>query len=155
MVASVSAAAPVTGADFATLLSNFGSSGLSLTSDQAVDRLRQLGVPLGDPKAPLTQKRLADIMTFYGVQGTTTHPGALVDARLANAAASILSGASPSLTGQEISRQPPQPADLASCLFERNRGQCKKCCMAEGSSAKSCGTFCQDLVPPSDSEPLP
>jgi hypothetical protein len=155
MEASVAAAAPVTGADFATLLSNFGSSGLSLTPVQAVDRMRQLGVPLGEPKAPLTEERLSEIMRYFGLTGTTARPGALVDASLANAAASILSVASPLLTSQDISRQPPQPADLASCQSERNRGQCKKCCMNQGATSKSCGILCQDLVPPSSSEPLP
>ncbi len=155
MVAPGATAAPITEAEFATLLSNFGSSGLSLTSAQAVDRLRELGVPLGDPKAPLTEKRLAEIMKYFGVPGTTSRPGAFVDTNLASAAASVLITTSLFQTGQELSKVPPQPADLAACLFEPNRGQCKKCCRDEGTPAKTCGTFCQDLVPPSGSEPLP
>jgi len=155
MLVPVAAAAPITEADFANLLSNFGVSGLSLTSAQAVDRLRALGVPLGDPNAPLTEKKLAEIMEYFGVQGTTSHPGALVDTKLANAAASILSATSPLLTSQESSKEPPQPGALSVCQFERNRGQCKKCCMDQGTPAKSCGSLCQDLVPPSGSEPLP
>jgi len=155
MVAPVAAAAPITGAEFATLLTNFGNTDLPLTAAEAVGRLRDLGVPLGNAQAPLTEKQLAEIMRYFGVPGTTSNPRALVDAQRAKAAASILSATSPFLAGRESSTNPPSPADISACLFERNRGQCKKCCVSQGSPAKSCATFCQNLMPPSGSEPLP
>ena len=149
------AATSMTVGDFATLLCNYGASGTLMSSAQAVDKLRRLGVPLGDTKAPLTEKKLAAIMDFYGIRAKTSNPNGLVNLNLANSAASTISLTSYFIGGQEKVRGGVPPGSVTVCLSENNHGQCVNCCKDSGTPAATCAQFCQNLTPPSGSEPMP
>jgi hypothetical protein len=145
---------PLTVAEFAAVLTNISSDGESVGAEQASKALQNLGVPLGNPSAPLTEGRLAAIMEFYGFRTTTSNPSALVSAERGGAAASILLSAMVFAGGTEKRKQgPPVTGDISVCLSERNRGQCVNCCKDLGSPANACAHFCQDLEPPSLTAP--
>jgi hypothetical protein len=149
------AATAMTVGDFATLLCNYGSSGSALSLAQSVDKLRRLGVPLGDTRAPLTERKLASIMDFYGIRAKTSNPNSPVNIDLANAAASTISLTSYFIGGKEKIKGGVPPGSVTVCLSETNHGQCVNCCKDQGTPAATCAQFCQDLNPPSGSEPMP
>jgi hypothetical protein len=164
-----SGSAPLRAADFAALLANHASAGPRLGPDQAAERLRLLGVPIGDPDAPLTEGRLSEIMEFYGVRAGTGNPDSTVSAELGSAVASILNSTVLFVPGTEKGGngkgkgnnddndknkpEPPPDLDLGVCLSERNRGHCVNCCKDLGSPANACAHFCKSIDPPSPSNP--
>jgi len=144
---------PLTVADFAAMLANHGSTGALESADQAAQSLGRLGVPIGDPKATLTEGRLSAIMGFYGIQATTSNPSAIVESTRGTAAAAILSATARSFAGSEKKPGSTGTGDLGVCLSERNRGKCVNCCKDLGSPANACAHFCQAIEPPSPSTP--
>ena len=146
------AKAPVSVADFAVMLTHVNGSDRSLDADRAVASLLKAGVPLGDPKAPLNEGKLAEILTYYGVRATTDEPGKAVGADRAQAATLLLPA---SLNEAASTKVPPSVNTLDDCLAQSNHGQCVGCCKALGGTAKSCSRTCFQINKPSESEPLP
>jgi hypothetical protein len=146
-----SAKAPVSVADFAVMLAQSDGSGRPVEAGQAVDALVSAGVPVGDPKAALSEGKLAEILGYYGVRATTDHPAKAVSPERAQAATLLLAG---SLT-QGAAKVSPSPDTLDDCLAAANHGQCVNCCKALGTKANSCARFCFQINKPSASEPLP
>ena len=145
---------PLTVAEFAAVLTNISSDGESVGTEQASKALQNLGVPLGNPSAPLTEGRLAAIMEFYGLRATTSNPSALVSAERGGAAASILHFAAAFSGGTEKKKsRPPVTGDISVCLSEANHGHCVNCCKDLGSPANACAHFCQNREPPSLTAP--
>src|SRR2546422_1845121 len=66
--------APVTVGDFAVMLAKVSGNGRAVEIKSAADALRKSGVPLGDPKATLSEEKLAEILGHYGVKVTTSSP---------------------------------------------------------------------------------
>lgn len=135
------------------MLADHGHTGALESADQAAQRLGRLGVPLGDPKAGLTEGRLSAIMGFYGIQATTSNPSTLVEAARGNAAAAIVRVAALPPAGSERKRGSIETGNHGVCLSERNRGKCVNCCKDLGSPANACAHFCQSIEPPSPSTP--
>ena len=71
---SQKATAPVTVGDFAVMLAKVSGSGPAVGVKSATDALVRAGVPLGDPKAMLSEKTLAEILGHYGVRAATSSP---------------------------------------------------------------------------------
>ena len=148
--------AQVTVGGFAVLLARAGGSQPNLEASRAVAALVRAGVPLGDPKAPLTERKLVEILDFYGIAAKASNPSGAVSPGKAEAAARLV-GASDRGRAAEVSASiVPTPSTLDDCLALSNHGQCQNCCKALGTaSASRCADFCQQINKGSSSEPLP
>ncbi|HEX9428215.1 MAG TPA: hypothetical protein VGA64_10545 [Candidatus Polarisedimenticolia bacterium] len=121
---------------------------------KAVDLLSDRGVPLGDSSATLTERKLAEIMDFYGVRATTTNPAGQVSSSRAQAAAILIASSDLGRTSTAGFRGPTTQT-LNDCAALANHGQCVNCCKTLGTSGKQCAQFCMTINKPSASEPIP
>lgn len=140
---------------FAVLLSRSNGSQPSLDANRAVASLVKVGVPLGDPQAPLTERKLVEILDFYGIAAKAVNPAGMVSRGRAEAAA-LLIGASSRGRSAPGASVVPSPSTLDDCLALSNHGQCVNCCKAIGStSASRCADFCHQINKGSSPEPIP
>ena len=141
----------VTVGDFAVMLARTTGTGRALDGKSATDALVKAGVPLGNPKATLSEEKLAEILGFYGVRVTTTSPDQAVSQAKAGGALLLLGGSMTSAA----STPGPGPSTLEDCLINANHGECTNCCKGLGGEANTCAKFCQQIMKGSVGEPLP
>lgn len=143
--------APLTVGDFAVMLAKTTGNGRALEVKGATDTLVKAGVPLGNPRAVLSEEKLAEILGFYGVKATTSSPGQSVSRAKAETALLLVGG---TLTSA-ASSVGPTPSTQEDCLVNANHGECTNCCKALGVAANTCAKFCQQIMKGSPGEPLP
>ncbi len=143
--------APLTVGDFAVMLARTTGNGRALEAKGATDALVKAGVPLGNPKAVLSEEKLTEILGFYGVRATTSSPGQSVSRDKAVSALLLVGG---SLTSA-ASSVGPTPSTMEDCLVNANHGECTNCCKGLGVQANTCAKFCQQIMKGSIVEPLP
>ena len=143
--------APLTVGDFAVMLARTTGTGRAIETKRATDALVRAGVPLGNPKAALSEEKLAEILGFYGVKVTTSSPGQAVSQARAEGALLLLGGSMSSAA----SSSGPGPSTLEDCLINANHGECTNCCKALGGEPNTCAKFCQQIMKGSNGEPLP
>lgn len=143
--------APLTVGDFAVMLANTTGYGRALEAKGATDTLVKAGVPLGNPRAVLSEEKLTEILGFYGVRATTSSPGQSVSRGKAETALLLVGGSMTSAA----SSVGPTPSSLDDCLALSNHGQCENCCKALGGAANTCAKFCFEINKGSAGEPLP
>lgn len=141
--------APLTVGDFAVMLARTTGTGRFLESKGATVALVKAGVPLGSPKATLSEAKLAEILGFYGVKVTTSAPDEAVSQAKAGNALLLLGGSMASAASS------PGLSTLEDCLVNANHGECTNCCKALGGEANTCSKFCQQIMKGSIGEPLP
>ncbi len=146
--------ATVSVADFAVMLSKVAEKG-RVEAKTATEALAKKGVPLGDPKAPLSESKLAEIMAYYGVKVTTSTPLQTVTPGKAERALQLLAASLASTTAASNGGTDVVPAGLEDCLALSNHGQCENCCKDLGGSATSCSKSCFAINKGSAGEPLP
>lgn len=146
----------VTVGDFAVMLAGAGATGAAVDAQAATKALARTGVPLGDPAATLDERKLVEILDYYGLRATTRMPDAAVGAGKAAAAATLIAGTT-GFIGTEMASEPglDNAGDIDVCLEEKNHGQCVNCCKDLGVRARACSRFCQQINQGSPSEPLP
>jgi hypothetical protein len=143
--------------EFARMLAAATSGGRTVDSRAATDALVSRGVPLGDLGVPLSERKLAQILDFYGLKVKSTTSLDAVSASKAEAALTLLSsslgtGRGSGPVGASVG---PAPQTLADCEQLSNHGQCVVCCKDLGFPATSCTRTCFSINKPSESEPLP
>ena len=143
--------APLTVGDLAVMLAKTTGNGRALEAKGATDTLVNAGVPLGNPRAVLSEEKLTEILGFYGVKATTPSPGQSVTRAKAETALLLVGGSFTSAA----SSVGPTPSTLEDCLVNANHGQCTNCCKALGGIANTCAKFCMQIMKGSVSEPLP
>jgi hypothetical protein len=146
-------AAPVTVGDFAVMLAATTGKATALDGKSATEALVKAGVPLGNPKATLSEEKLVEILGFYGVRVTTSSPQQAVSRAKAETVLQLVGGASRSGSGTAAIASV-SPATMDDCLAEANHGQCEGCCKALGGLANGCAKFCNQIKV-SEGEPLP
>jgi hypothetical protein len=145
--------APLTVGDFAVMLATTTGNGRALEVKGATDTLVKAGVPLGNPKAALSEGKLAEILGFYGVKVTTSSPGQSVGRAKAETALLLVGGSiSASAAAGSVG---PSPSSMDDCLVNANHGACTNCCKGLGVAANTCAKFCQQIMKGSPGEPLP
>jgi len=147
--------ATVSVGDFAAMLSKVSGIGRSADSRNAAETLARSGVPLGDPKATLSEKKLAEILVFYGVKATTSTPLQAVSPGKAERALQLLATSLGSATSTAGAGTGIVPAGLEDCLALSNHGQCEGCCKDLGGDPNSCAKTCFEINKGSPGEPLP
>lgn len=145
---------PISVGDFAVMVAAATGGSRGIEAGKAVDLLSDKGVLLGDASAALTERKLAEILGYYGVKAKTANPADLVSTNRAQAAASLIASSN---SGREAvaSTQGPRPQTLDDCASLPNHGQCVNCCKDFGTTAKQCSQFCMTINKPSATEPLP
>jgi hypothetical protein len=143
---------PVTVGDFAVMLAAATARGPVSEAKSAHDAMVKAGVPLGNPKATLSEEKLVQILNYYGIRMTSSTPAQTVTRSKAESALAMLGGALSSATA--MGSVSPTPATLDDCLSEANHGQCVGCCKGLGGEANTCVRFCQQIKI-SEGEPLP
>jgi hypothetical protein len=143
--------ASLTVGDFAVMLAKSTGTGRDLEVKSATNALVKAGVPLGNPKATLSEEKLAEILGFYGVKVTTSSPGQAVSQAKAGNALLLLGGS----TASAASSPGPGVSTLEDCLVNANHGECTNCCKALGGEPNTCSKFCQQIMKGSLGEPLP
>ena len=143
--------APLTVGDFAVMLARTTGTGPALEAKSATDALVKAGVPLGNPKATLSEEKLAEILGFYGVKVTTSFPSQAVSQAKAGSALLLLGGSESSAASSPA----PGLSTLEDCLVLDNIGSCTNCCKNLGGEANTCAKFCQQIKKGSIGEPLP
>jgi hypothetical protein len=143
----------ITVGDFAVMLAATVGKGKALEPKSATDALVKAGVPLGNPKAPLSEEKLTEILGFYGVRLSSSSPQQDVSRAKAQSALTLVSGALSSGLSSSAGTTP-TPATLDDCLNEVNHGQCEGCCKTLGGTASTCAKFCQQIKT-SQGEPQP
>jgi hypothetical protein len=148
-------------ADFAVMLA--ATTAPTLAADKAAETLARAGVPLGDLDSALTEGRVAQILSHYGLRAETDHPGAVVSRKKAESTALLVSsagvaggpGLSPLGTAAVTLQEDPGPEDCPS--ISKNHGECINCCKnLFNIPAKSCQRYCISFTgKASPSEPLP
>jgi len=149
--AQTKSTAPLTVGDFAVMLAKTTGNGRALEAKGATDTLLKAGVPLGNPKAVLSEEKLTEILGFYGVKATTSTPGQSVSRAKAETAL-LLVGGSFSSAASSVG---PSPSNMEDCLVNANHGECTNCCKGLGVAANTCAKFCQQIMKGSVGEPLP
>jgi hypothetical protein len=144
---------PVTVGDFAVMLAAATARGPVPEAKSAHDAMVKAGVPLGNPKATLSEEKLVQILNYYGVRVTSSTPGQAVTRSKAESALAMLGGALSS-GAVPMGSVSPTPSTLDDCLSEANHGQCVNCCKGLGGEANTCARFCQQIKI-SEGEPLP
>ena len=142
---------PLTVGDFAVMLAKTTGTGRALEVKSATEALVKAGVPLGNPKATLSEEKLAEILGFYGVQVTTSLPDQGVSRAKAGSALLLLGGS----IASAASSPGPGTSSLEDCLVNANHGDCTNCCKNLGGEAPTCAKFCQQIMKGSVGEPLP
>ena len=151
-VQSPKSTASVTVGDYAVMLAATTGKGSALDAKSATDALVKAGVPLGNPKAMLSEEKLVQILGFYGVRVRSSSPQQEVTRVKAEASLGLVSDA---LAGSASSAgTAPAPASLDDCLVGTNHGQCENCCKALNGSANTCAKFCFQIRV-SEGEPIP
>lgn len=145
--------APLTVGDFAVMLAATTGKGPALEAKSATDALVKAGVPLGNPKATLSEEKLVEILGFYGVRVTTSSPQQAVNRAKAESVLQLVGGAAKAGAATSATASI-SPATMDDCLAEVNHGQCEGCCKALGGVANTCAKFCQQIKI-SGGEPLP
>jgi len=143
--------ASLTVGDFAVMLAKSTGTGRDLEVKSATNALVKAGVPLGNPKATLSEEKLAEILGFYGVKVTTSLPGQAVSQAKAGSALLLLGGSESSAASSPA----PGLSTLDDCLVLDNIGSCTNCCKNLGGEASTCAKFCQQIKKGSVGEPLP
>jgi len=151
---SQKSAAPVAVGDFAVMLAKVSGSGGVLGVQSATDALVKAGVPLGNPKATLSEQKLVEILAYYGVRATTSSPLQTVSRGRAEAAL-LLIGSALGSPVPAASGATPTPSSLDDCLALSNHGVCVGCCKDLGGIPSTCATFCQEINKGSPGEPIP
>jgi hypothetical protein len=145
--------------DFAVMLAAVTEDGRGLEAGKAVEALAKSGVPLGDPKLPLNERKMAEILKFYGVPAKSSSPDRLVSRARAESALLLVANRGPGKAGgaTEKASTPiaPEADELEICLSEENTGHCVNCCKDLGGTPKRCADFCYQIKKESPSEPLP
>ena len=142
---------PITVGDFAVMLANVGQN-QPIDMRTAADSLVRTGVPLGDLTAPLSERKLAEILDFYGVRATTGNADQGVSAGKADAALMLVGGA---LEASAAKSSSPGVSSLDDCLAASNHGRCVNCCKETGMKPNGCARLCFEINKQSASEPLP
>src|SRR3989442_13474526 len=119
--------APVTVGDFAVMLAKVSGIERAAEVKSATAALVKAGVPLGDPKATLSEEKLAEILGHYGVKVTTSSPLQTVSRGKAENALHLIGGTH-SASSTSASGPTPTPSDLNDCFALSNHGQCEGCC---------------------------
>jgi|SRR5262245_4812014 len=146
---------PLTVGDFSVMLAATTSRGPAVDAKSAHAALVKAGVPLGNPKAVLSEQKLAEVLGYYGVRVTSSSPSQAVTLAKAELALHALGSALNSATAAPAGSSSPAPeADFDVCLSEANHGQCVNCCKGFGGAANTCSRFCQQIKI-SEGEPLP
>src|SRR5881296_1929177 len=114
--------APLTVGDFAVMLAATTGKGPALEVKSATDALVKAGVPLGNPKATLSEEKLVEILGFYGVRVRSSSPQETITRARAEVALNLVSGA---LLGSlsTSAGTAPTPSSLDDCLVGTNHGQ--------------------------------
>ena len=146
--------APLTVGDFAVMLAATTGKGPALEVKSATDALVKAGVPLGNPKATLSEAKLVEILGFYGVRVKSSTPQQAVTRSKAESVLGLVSGALNSGISTMGGASPSPSGPLDDCLAQANHGQCVGCCKALGGVANTCANFCQQIKA-SEGEPLP
>src|SRR3989442_7055666 len=144
--------APLKVGDFAVLLAATTGKGPALEVKSAAEALAKAGVPLGNPKAVLSERKMVEILGFYGVRVKSSTPQQSVSRSKADAALRMIAR-SLSSVGTAKAGSAPTPTTLDDCLAEINHGQCVGCCKSLGGDANGCASFCQQINV-SEGEPL-
>lgn len=145
---------PVSVGEFAVMVAAATSGNRGVEAGKAVDLLIDKGVPLGDASARLTERKLMEILGFYGVKAVTANPSNVISANRAQAAAGLIASSDMGRAAA-ASIHGPSPQTLDDCLALANHGQCVNCCKEFGTTAKQCSQKCMTINKPSASEPLP
>jgi len=145
--------APLTVGDFAVMLAATTGRGPSLEVKSATEALVKAGVPLGNPRATLSEQKLVEILGFYGVSVRTFSPSDSVGRAKAETALTLLNDKLLA-GGSSAANSVPTPSSLDDCLVNTNHGQCENCCKALNGSANTCSKFCFQIRT-SDGEPIP
>lgn len=144
--------------EFAKMLAVTAANGRAVDTRAETEALVSRGVPLGDLSAPLSERKLAQILDFYGVKVKATDSSLGVSARKAEAALALIgsavsTGRGAPETGASVA---PAPQTLDDCAKLKNPGMCVNCCKDLGLAANSCHRTCYQIhKEPSPSEPLP
>jgi hypothetical protein len=149
----------VTVGDFAVMLASNAKGGERLEVNSAAEKLLKTGVPLGsDLNAPLSERKLAEILGYYGLQAKTSSPDQAVSRAKAEAAVALVSTSSDKLrlaSGPDSATVPPPALECIKPDISRNHGSCVNCCKDLGGSANACSQLCMAINKPSADEPLP
>jgi len=146
--------APLTVGDFAVMLAATTGKGPALEVKSATDALVKAGVPLGNPRATLSEEKLVEILGFYGVRVKSSTPQQAVTRSKAESALGLVGGALNTGISTMGSGSPSPSGPLDDCLAQPNHGQCEGCCKNLGGEANTCAKFCFQIRT-SDGEPLP
>jgi hypothetical protein len=146
--------APLTVGDFAVMLAATTGKGPALEVKSATEALVKAGVPLGNPKATLSEEKLVEILGFYGVRVKSSAPQQAVTRSKAESALGLVGGALNTSSSTMAGGSPSPSGPLDDCLVGTNHGQCTNCCKALGGEANTCAKFCFQIRI-SEGEPLP
>ena len=145
--------APLTVGDFAVMLAATTGKGPALEVKSATDALVKAGVPLGNPKATMSEEKLVEILGFYGITVRSSSPQDAVTRAKADSALKLVAGTLPGSVSNSAGTTP-TPATLDDCLVGTNHGQCENCCKALSGSSNTCAKFCFEIRV-SQGEPQP
>jgi len=145
--------ATVTVGDFAVMLAKATGTKGPIDASAAASKLSSAGVPIGDYRQPLNERKLTEIMDFYGVSAKTAAPDKSVTQAKAQSALTLMAAGLQSMA--EVAAAGPSPQSLDDCLTLANHGQCTNCCKALGGSPNTCAKDCFVINKPSAGEPLP
>lgn len=141
----------VTVGEFAVMLVTARGKAPSLEAGKAVASLVRAGVPLpANAAQPLTERTLAEVLDFYGVNVKPGSERTVTTAKAESALLTMGSAVSASATGS-----PAPSVTLDDCVALSNHGHCVNCCKDLGGRANSCAKLCFAINKPSPSEPLP
>jgi hypothetical protein len=124
-----------------------------IDASTAASRLASAGVPIGDYRQPLNERKLTEIMDFYGVNARTASPEKSVSQAKAQSALTLMAAGLQSMA--EVSAAGPSPQSMSDCEALANHGQCVNCCKQLGGSPNTCAKDCFVINKPSPTEPLP
>ena len=145
--------APLTVGDFAVMLAATTGKGPALEVKSATDALVKAGVPLGNPRATLSEGKLVEILGFYGVRVRSSAPQQAITRARAESALNLVSDNLLSSLSTSAGTTP-TPSSLDDCLIGTNHGQCENCCKDLQGNANTCAKFCFQIRV-SDGEPIP
>lgn len=150
--------ATITVADFAVMLAASAGQSRALEAEGVARALLKAGVPLGDPKAALSERKLSEILGHYGAPVKPSWSERPVTRGKAEAALLLMGPSSIGGAGRPNSAlATPRLETVDDCVaLSKNHGQCVVCCKDLGIAANSCTRFCVSFTgKPSPSEPLP
>src|SRR5262245_16777744 len=101
---------PVTVGDFAAMLAATTSRGPVTEAKSAHAALAKAGVPLGNPKAVLSEQKLVEVLGFYGIRMASSSPSQPVTLAKAQSALVMLGSALNSAAASTAGGSSPSPA---------------------------------------------